>query len=167
MPQTQSKHHGQTWSTFEGIWITIHERWNYHWYNITDKNVHRHRRLGTCITETLSNHHETLSIGKRWDQEATYSQRNQRKQIKLVSTHHSCTKGRQRKMFSHWLLSPQQSNKEVYLAYALSGRHLLSIKWHKVFLHIGPLSRIPPHSFRRRIHPQDCLHLTIQKVWIY
>ena len=26
------------------------------------KIVHRHRGRGTCITETLSNHHETLSI---------------------------------------------------------------------------------------------------------
>ena len=31
------------------------------------KNVHRHRKLLTCITETISNHHETLSMGKRKD----------------------------------------------------------------------------------------------------
>ena len=41
------------------------------------------------------------------------------KQIKLVSTHHSHTKGRWRKacLVTDYL-SPQQSNKEVYLAYA-------------------------------------------------
>ena len=82
------------------------------------KNVHRHRKLWTCITETLSNCHETLSMGKRWDWKATYSQSNQRKQIRLVSTHHSHTKRRWRKTFSNWLLSSQQSNKEIHLAYA-------------------------------------------------
>ena len=64
----------------------------------------------------------------------------------MVSTHHSCTKSRQREMLSNKFLSSQQSNKKVHLAHALSRRYFLSAKQCKIFLHIGPSSRIPPYS---------------------
>ena len=41
---------------------TIHMRWNSN--HTSNKNVHRHGELWTSITETLSKHYETLSMGK-------------------------------------------------------------------------------------------------------
>ena len=42
-----------------------------------------------------------------WNREATYSKSHMRKQINLVSGHHSSTKRRWRKMLSGWLLHTQ------------------------------------------------------------
>ena len=117
-PQTQTKHWGQTWSTIEGVCISIYTGWNFHQHNTSNRNDQRYRKLWASITKTLSNCHETLSVGKRWNRKATYSQSDLRKLIQLVSTHHSHTKRRQSETFSDWLLSSQQSNKKVHLAYA-------------------------------------------------
>ena len=43
MPQTQTKHWGQTWSTIEVVCISIHTRWNFHWHDTSTKNDHRYR----------------------------------------------------------------------------------------------------------------------------
>ena len=52
------------------------------------------------------------------EREATYSKSDMRKPTQLVSTHHSCTKRRWRKMLSDQLLHTQQSNKKVHLTHA-------------------------------------------------
>ena len=41
MPQTQTQHWGQTWSTIEGVCNSIHTRWNFHQHDTSNKNDHR------------------------------------------------------------------------------------------------------------------------------
>ena len=67
MPQTQAKHQNQAWRTFKRIWITVCMRWNLYWNNTPHRDVHRHMKFGTSLTEVLSNNHETLSMCKRWN----------------------------------------------------------------------------------------------------
>ena len=118
MPQTQTKHWGQTWSIIEEVCISMCTRWNFHQYDTSNKNAHWHRNFWTSIIEALSDCHEALSMGKRWNREATYSKSDMRKLIQLVSTYYSCTKRRWRETLSNWLPSSQKGNKEVHLAYA-------------------------------------------------
>ena len=89
-----------------------------------------------------------------------------RKQIQLVSTHNSCPKRRWRKTSSNWLLSSQQSDKEVHLAHAKSGRYFLSAKWCK-YLSTLDLQAGYHHISLDKASSQDCLYLTIWEVQIY
>ena len=84
-----------------------------------------------------------------------------RKLIQLVHTHHSSTKGRWRKMPSHWLPCTQQDHMKIYLAYAKRRRHFCPTQWCEILLSLRSMSRISPHPIGWVINTKNSLHITI------
>ena len=56
---------------------------------------------------------------------------------------------------------------EIYLAHTKSRGYFLSIKWSKVLLNVGPMSRIPPHSLEWILNTQNSIYLTIWKIQVH